>query len=275
MSLSALGLPIDAPVLMGIVNVTPDSFSDGGQCSGVDAAVGHGLRLVEEGAHILDIGGESTRPGAEEVSVQEELDRTLPVIEGLLTRTDARLSIDTRKPEVAKGAVAAGAHIWNDVSALTFADDSLKTAAALGVPLVLMHAQGRPDTMQQAPSYDDVVAEVVAFLKARVAACVAAGISPKDIVLDPGIGFGKTLEHNLALFRGLERLVSLGHPVLMGASRKSFIGLIDRDEAADTRIGGSLAAALEAARAGATWFRVHDVAATRQALAVAGAIHPF
>ncbi len=275
MSLSALGLPIDAPVLMGIVNVTPDSFSDGGQFSGVDAAVGHGLRLVEEGAHILDIGGESTRPGAEEVSVQEELDRTLPVIEGLLTRTDARLSIDTRKPEVAKGAVAAGAHIWNDVSALTFADDSLKTAAALGVPLVLMHAQGRPDTMQQAPSYDDVVAEVVAFLKARVAACVAAGISPKDIVLDPGIGFGKTLEHNLALFRGLERLVSLGHPVLMGASRKSFIGLIDRDEAADTRIGGSLAAALEAARAGATWFRVHDVAATRQALAVAGAIHPF
>lgn len=259
-------------VLMGIVNVTPDSFSDGGQFEQVDAAVAHALTLAGEGAHILDIGGESTRPGAESVPEAAEHARVVPLIEALRPRTNALISIDTRKPAIARAAIAAGADIWNDVSALTYAPGSVEAAADLGCPLVLMHAQGDPKTMQAAPTYDDVVEQVCAFLNERIAACAAAGIPRSAIVADPGIGFGKSLDHNLALMRGLGAVKQLGCPVLLGASRKRFIAALDREGPADQRQGGSIAAALLARRAGATWFRVHDVAATRQALAVAQAI---
>ena len=259
--------------IMGIVNVTPDSFSDGGRHDTADAAIDHGLRLAEEGAAILDIGGESTRPGAATVPDAQEIDRILPVIEGLKGRTGARLSVDTRKPAVARAAAAAGADIWNDVSALTYAPDSLDTAAALGLDLVLMHAQGDPQTMQQAPHYDDVVAEVRAFLSGRLAACETVGISREQITLDPGIGFGKTLEHNLALLARLDAFADLGCEVLLGASRKRFITALDRDMPADKRLGGSIAAVLAGAARGVHVFRVHDVAQTRQALAVFGAVN--
>lgn len=260
------------PLLMGIVNVTPDSFSDGGKFLAAAAAVAHGVRLAEEGADILDIGGESTRPGADEVSVDEEIARVLPVIEGLKARVGGALSIDTRKPEVARAAVAAGASIWNDVSALSFSPESLETAAALSCDVVLMHAQGEPATMQDDPRYDDVVGEVMAFLDARMQAATAAGVAEERLILDPGIGFGKTLAHNLALLAGLPRLAALGRPLLVGASRKRFIAALDRHNPADDRLAGSLAAALAAAARGASMIRVHDVAETRQALAVFGAI---
>ncbi|MEM9988874.1 MAG: dihydropteroate synthase [Pseudomonadota bacterium] len=263
------------PILMGIVNVTPDSFSDGGQFDSVNRAVAHGMALVEEGAHILDIGGESTRPGADEVSVAQEIDRTAPVIAALAERlksTPTRLSIDTRKPEVARAAARAGAHIWNDVSALTFSPQSLAVAADLGLDVVLMHSQGDPKTMQQNPQYGDVVEEVYAFLKARIDACVAMGISREKLVADPGIGFGKTVPHNLKLLSKMKRFTALGVPLMLGASRKSFIAKVDREEGADHRLGGSLTAAITAFDGGATWFRVHDVAQTRQALALFQAI---
>lgn len=257
---------------MGVVNVTPDSFSDGGLFADPAAAVAHGLKLAEEGADILDIGGESTRPGAKPVSLDEELGRVMPVIEGLAGKTGAALSIDTRNPKVARAAVAAGCSVWNDVSALTYADDSVETAAALGCRIVLMHAQGDPRTMQDDPRYDDVVAEVTAFLAARIEVCVAAGIAREKLVVDPGIGFGKRIEHNLALIAGLDRLKSLGCPVLLGASRKRFIASVDRDNPAGERLGGSIAAALTGRARGASIVRVHDVAATRQALNIAAAI---
>ncbi|MEM1381335.1 MAG: dihydropteroate synthase [Pseudomonadota bacterium] len=258
--------------IFGIVNVTPDSFSDGGRAFETQAAVEHALRLEDEGADILDIGGESTRPGAAPVSVDDELQRVIPVISALAGRVSARLSIDTRKPEVARAAIAAGASIWNDVTALSFAPDSLETAAELGCDVVLMHMQGEPSSMQQNPVYNDVVSEVITFLRQRIADCVVAGISREKITADPGIGFGKTLEHNLALFAQLEAFAALETKLMMGASRKRFIAALDRDGPADTRIGGSIAAALRAQRAGFTHVRVHDVAQTRQALAVAHAI---
>lgn len=267
-----MGVMRARPHIMGIVNVTPDSFSDGGRFADAAAAVTHGLRLIAEGADFLDIGGESTRPGAETVPVLEEVRRVIPVIEGLADATSMRLSIDTRKPAVAEAAVRAGAAVWNDVSALTWSKDSLKTAAALDCAIVLMHAQGDPKTMQNDPHYDDVVEEVYAFLEARIAACAQAGIARGRLIVDPGIGFGKTLAHNLALIAGLARFRDLGCPVLFGASRKSFIGRLDGGAAADERLGGSVAAALEAARRGAAILRVHDVAATRQALAVLEAV---
>ncbi|MBD0426385.1 dihydropteroate synthase [Aquisalinus flavus] len=257
---------------MGIVNVTPDSFSDGGRFADAARAIEHGLQLVEEGAHILDIGGESTRPGADDVPADEEIARVVPVIEGLVSQTDASVSIDTRKPAVARAARAAGAHIWNDVSALTYAEDSLETAADLAIPIVLMHAQGDPKTMQQNPVYGDVVAEVRDWLGGRIEACGAAGIAKDRLLVDPGIGFGKTVQHNIALLAGLEHLAALGCPVLLGASRKRFISTLDRDMPADKRLGGSLAAVLAGATRGASIFRVHDVAATRQALAIFSAI---
>lgn len=265
--------PLDALTLMGIVNVTPDSFSDGGLFLSVEAATEHALRLVEEGANVLDIGGESTRPGAATVSIAQEMDRVLPVIEAISVRTAVPISIDTRKPEVAKAAVAAGARIWNDVSALTYSADSLGTANKLRVQIILMHAQGEPATMQEAPQYHDVVEEVRAFLRSRRDAALAAGIQQERLILDPGIGFGKTLAHNVALLRNLGALCDLGCPVLLGASRKRFIAALDRDDQADSRLGGSLAAVLAARQQGASWFRVHDVAATRQALAVWDAIY--
>ena len=258
--------------IMGVVNVTPDSFSDGGRFFDPQAAVTHALALAEEGADILDLGGESTRPGAAPVPLEEELRRVIPVIEQLAGKTRAAISIDTRKPDVARAAVRAGASIWNDVSALTYAKDSVEIAAALGCDIVLMHAQGDPRTMQDNPVYEDVVAEVTAFLGARIETCVAAGIARDRLIVDPGIGFGKTLEHNLALLANLDRLSSLGCPILLGASRKRFIAALDRDGPAANRLGGSLAALLAGWRRGAAIFRVHDVAETRQALKIAGAI---
>ncbi len=264
------------PLIMGVVNVTPDSFSDGGAYCDPGHAIDHALRLVDEGASIIDIGGESTRPGADPVDPDTELSRVLPVIKGLASQTAAAISIDTRKPAVARAAIAAGASIWNDVSALTFSDDAIAVAALLDCRIVLMHAQGDPKTMQDAPRYDDVVAEVIAELAARIAACEAAGVARSRLIADPGIGFGKTLAHNLALIAGLGRFAALGVPVLLGASRKRFIAALDRPrdigEPASTRLGGSLAAAIAGAARGAAIIRVHEVAATRQALAVAAAI---
>lgn len=259
------------PAIMGVVNVTPDSFSDGGQFSNVEDAVEHGLQLVADGADFLDIGGESTRPGAEVVPDEEECGRVLPVIEKLAAATDAEISIDTRKPQIARAAIAAGASIWNDVSALTYAPNSVETAANLDCDIVLMHAQGDPRTMQDDPHYDNVVADVFGYLSERVEVCLSVGIAREKIIVDPGIGFGKTLDHNLALLAHLDQLSSLA-PVLLGASRKRFIAAIDGEGPAKGRLGGSLAAAIAGAAKGAKIVRVHDVAETRQALAVFQAI---
>jgi dihydropteroate synthase len=261
------------PQVMGIVNVTPDSFSDGGRLATVEAAVAHALGLVAAGADILDIGGESTRPGAAPVNAAEEIARTLPVIEQLKVRWAGSISIDTMKPEVARAAMAAGATIWNDVTALGGAPDSAAVAAELGCDVVLMHMRGEPRTMQADPRYEDVVAEVVDWLTVRAATAMAAGVVRGRIRLDPGIGFGKTAAHNLALTAGLDRLVACGFPVLYGASRKRMIQAIDSSatEAGD-RLGGSLALALEAARRGVAVIRVHDVRETVQALTVQAAV---
>ena len=259
--------------VMGIVNVTPDSFSDGGRLASVEAAVAHGLRLASDGADILDIGGESTRPGAEPVSVEDEIARVVPVIEGLRAAWAGPISIDTMKPEVARAAVAAGATMWNDVTALTYVTDSLATAAELGCDLVLMHMQGEPRTMQADPRYDDVVAEVADWLAARASAAMAAGVAQKRIWLDPGIGFGKTAQHNLALTAHLARLAATGFPILYGASRKRTIKAIDAAATDPSdRLGGSLALALAAVRNGASMIRVHDVRETVQALKVQSAL---
>lgn len=263
-------LLLDRPRILGIVNVTPDSFSDGGHHATTDAAVAHALRLVGEGADALDIGGESTRPGAGDVTVEQELQRVIPVIERLARETDVPISVDTSKPEVMRAAVAAGAGLINDVRALR-RDGALEAAASLGVPVVLMHMLGEPDAMQDAPVYDDVVADVHRFLADRIFACEMAGIVNKRIVIDPGFGFGKTLEHNLALLARLDRFVDLGVPVLAGLSRKRSIGDLT-GRAVDERVFGSVAAHLIAAQRGAILLRVHDVAATRDALAVWNAV---
>ncbi|GBF58564.1 dihydropteroate synthase [Candidatus Phycosocius bacilliformis] len=260
------------PLIMGVINTTPDSFSDGGQFIDPAAAIAHAHALVAAGADLLDLGGESTRPGAEPVGADEEIDRVLPVLQALAKDCPIPISIDTRKPEVARAAIAAGASCWNDVSALGFSPDSLTVAAALDVPVVLMHAQGEPKTMQVQPSYRDVTSEVLNFLVSRLSQAVQAGIKLEHIILDPGIGFGKTLSHNLTLMRDLPRLVALGRPVLVGTSRKRFIEALDPGAAPDNRLGGSLAAALFAARQGAAVLRVHDVAETRQALRVQAAL---
>ena len=261
------------PLVMGIVNVTPDSFSDGGRLATVEAAVAHAMRLVEQGADVLDIGGESTRPGAEPVNAADEIARIAPVIEAIRARWDGPISIDTLKPEVAEAAVSVGATIWNDVSALGFSPDSLKTAAALGCEVVLMHMKGEPRTMQAAPAYGDVVAEVVAYLADRAKAAIAAGVAREQIWLDPGIGFGKTVDHNLTLTARLDTLVALGFPVLYAASRKRAIQAVDATatDPAD-RLGGSLALALEGARRCAKMILVHDVRETVQALKLHAAV---
>ena len=262
---------LDRVRVMGIVNVTPDSFSDGGEHASVDAAVAHGLRLAEEGADILDVGGESTRPGAEEVGVEEELRRVIPVITRLAKETALPISIDTSKPEVMRAAVAAGAGMINDVYALR-RDGALDAAAELGVPVVLMHMQGEPRSMQASPSYDDVVAEVHRFLAERIFAAEMAGIAKKRIVVDPGFGFGKSREHNLTLLAQLERFNELGVPLLAGLSRKKTIGeLTGRDDPHD-RVFGSVAAHVIAAQRGAKLMRVHDVMATVDALKVWNAV---
>jgi dihydropteroate synthase len=267
------GLGLERPRIMGVVNVTPDSFSDGGRWLDPGAAVAHALELEAEGADILDIGGESTRPGAEPVGVEEELARVLPVIEALAAEAKAPVSIDTRNAEVMRRAAEAGARIVNDVSALTHTPDSSRVAAQMGLPVVLMHARGDPRTMQNDPRYDDVVLDVYDWLEARIEACEAAGIPRSRLIVDPGIGFGKTLAHNLALLASLSIFHGLGCPILLGASRKSFIGRLAGGAAPDQRIPGSLAAALVGAAQGVQILRVHDVAATRQALAVWEAAH--
>ncbi|MBJ6982737.1 dihydropteroate synthase [Luteimonas sp. MC1572] len=260
-------LRLDRPRVMGIVNVTPDSFSDGGEHADTDAAVAHGLKLAAEGADILDIGGESTRPGSDSVGVEEELRRVVPVIECLARETTLPISIDTYRPEVMRAAVAAGAGMVNDINALRSAG-ALDAVAELRVPVVLMHMLGEPRSMQDAPDYDDVVGEVHRFLAERIFAAEMAGIERKRIIADPGFGFGKSREHNLALLAQLQRFTELGVPVLAGLSRKRTIGDITGREEARDRVHGSVAAHLIAAQRGAMLLRVHDVAATIDAINV-------
>ena len=264
-------LVLDRPRVMGIVNVTPDSFSDGGEHATTDAAIAHALRLAEEGADLLDIGGESTRPGADDVSVEEELRRVIPVIERLSKATSLPISIDTSTPEVMRAAVAAGAGMINDVYALR-REGALDAAAELGVPVVLMHMLGEPRSMQDAPDYDDVVADVHRFLAERIFAAEMSGIPKKRIVVDPGFGFGKTTAHNLALLAQLERFTDLGVPVLAGLSRKRTIGELTGHDDPHDRVHGSVAAHVIAAQRGAKLLRVHDVAATVDALKVWNAV---
>jgi dihydropteroate synthase len=266
------GLDLTRPRIMGVVNVTPDSFSDGGQLSGTIAAVTHGLALAGSGADILDIGGESTRPGADPVGLDQELGRVIPVIEGLKAAGCSKpISIDTRKAAVAEAALAAGAVMFNDVSALTYDHRSLAVAAE-APSVCLMHALADPRTMQDDPRYGDVLLDVYDFLELRVAAAEAAGVARARIVIDPGIGFGKTLEHNLALIRRLSLFHGLGCAVMLGASRKRFIGTLSGVAEASERTSGSVAAALSGLAQGVHFLRVHDVAETRQALQVWHAI---
>lgn len=265
-------LVLDRPRVVGILNVTPDSFSDGGAYADTDAAVAHGLAMAEQGADMLDVGGESTRPGAHDVPVEEELRRVIPVIEQLAARTALPIAIDTSKPEVMRAAVAAGAGMINDVYALR-REGALDAAAELRVPVCLMHMQGEPRGMQDDPRYDDVVGEVHRFLTDRLFGCELAGIDKRRVLVDPGFGFGKALEHNLALLRALERFADLGAGVYVGLSRKSMIGTLTGRPSGEARAAGSAAAALIAVQRGARMVRVHDVAATVDALAVWRAVH--
>ena len=266
------GLTFDRPRLMGILNVTPDSFSDGGLFDAPVAALRHAVAMRAAGAEIIDIGGESTRPGAATVAPEEEVARTAPIIAALCGQTDALLSIDTRKAVVAQAAIAAGAGMVNDVSALTHDPALAEVVAASGLPVCLMHAQGAPATMQDDPRYGDVLLDVYDHLAARIAAAEAAGIARDRIVIDPGIGFGKTLQHNVTLLRGLSLYHGLGSPILLGASRKRFIGAISGAEAARDRMPGSVAVALHGVAQGVQILRVHDTGETRQALSLQQAL---
>jgi dihydropteroate synthase len=263
-------LALDRPVVMGILNVTPDSFSDGGRFASLPAAIDRAQQMAAEGASIIDVGGESTRPGALEVDAAEELRRVIPVIERLAATLGLPVSVDTRKAEVMRVAIQAGASMVNDVSALA-GPSALDCVAGSDVGVCLMHMQGEPRTMQQSPDYADVVAEVRDFLRARVARCIAAGIAPARIVVDPGFGFGKTLEHNLALLRGLPQIAADGVPVLVGLSRKRMIGELTGQPEGD-RLAGSLALATLAAQNGARIVRAHDVGATVAALRIVAAV---
>jgi len=258
---------LDQPQVMGVLNVTPDSFSDGGRFADAEAAAAAGADMAEEGAAIIDVGGESTRPGAKPVWEGDEAERVVPVIRQL-AGGGAAVSIDTRKAEVMTAALSAGAGLVNDVSALTFDPRSAEIVAAAGVPVVLMHHQGAPETMQDAPRYDDVLIEVYQWLEERIAAAEAAGIDRSKILIDPGFGFGKTVAHNLELMNGLALFHSLGCPIVVGASRKRTIGALSGEAPADKRLGGSIAFALKAAEQGAQIVRVHDVFETVQALKV-------
>jgi dihydropteroate synthase len=265
-------LRLDRARVVGILNVTPDSFSDGGLHDSVDAAVAHGVRMAEEGADMLDVGGQSTRPGAAEVSLEEELQRVVPVVEQLVARTSLPIAVDTSRPEVMRAAVAAGAGMINDVYARRRVG-AMDAVAELGVPVCLMHMQGEPRSMQDEPHYDDVVGEVHRFLTDRLFACELAGIDRRKVLVDPGFGFGKTLEHNLALLSALEQFASLGSGVYAGLSRKSMIGTLTGRSVPGERQAGSVAAALIAVQRGARLVRVHDVAATVDALAVWQGVH--
>jgi len=264
-------LDLNEPRVMGILNVTPDSFSDGGLFIKPSDALKHAVRMVGEGAAIIDVGGESTRPGAQSISSQQELDRVIPVIEALACELQVPISIDTSKPEVMREAVAAGAAMINDVCALS-AEGAVETVSELQIPVCLMHMQGEPRSMQQQPHYDDVVAEVSDYLQQRVKACLAAGIPAQNLLLDPGFGFGKKLVHNIELLKKLNVISNLGYPLLAGISRKSMIGQILGERDADQRLYGSLAAAVIAAMKGASILRVHDVRATVDAMRVTTAV---
>lgn len=263
-------LDLATPRVMGVLNLTPDSFSDGGRWASIDSALARAREMAEQGADLIDVGGESTRPGAQPVSEQEELDRVIPVVERLHAELACPLSIDTMKPAVMRAACAAGASLINDVNALR-APGAIEAARASGAAVCLMHMQGEPRGMQTAPAYRDVVGEVAQFLQQRADACAAAGIAREAIVLDPGFGFGKAMEHNLGLLAGLARLCALGYPVLVGLSRKSMFERIC-GAPVDRRLAASLAAATAAVLAGATIVRAHDVRETRDALRVAAAI---
>jgi dihydropteroate synthase len=264
-------LDLQFPAIMGIVNVTPDSFSDGGQFFAADDALAQALTLVREGAAIVDIGGESTRPGSELVTLDEELRRVLPVVEALAGSVGVPISVDTMKAGVARRTLAAGAALINDVSALRFDDELVDVVAETGCPVCLMHMQGMPKTMQEDPRYDDVVDEVLGFLEERMAFALARGVREEQIMVDPGVGFGKTVAHNLALLDGLERFSALGRPVLLGASRKRFLGAILGAEPAGRAIG-TVATTVMGYLAGAHVFRVHDVKPNFEALRVALAV---
>ena len=263
-------LKLNRPRIMGVLNVTPDSFSDGGQWSGESAAIQHALDMQDQGADIIDVGGESTRPDAEAVPLQQELGRVIPVIEAIVPLLSVPVSVDTSKPDVMRAAIAAGAGMINDVCALR-QDGAVQAAADLGVPVCMMHMLGDPRVMQHNPVYGDVAAEVKCFLLDRAKHCADGGILRKNIVLDPGFGFGKTLQQNLDLFRGLPELVAGGYPALIGVSRKAMIGQLTGREMPD-RVAGSVSAAVCAVHKGAVIVRVHDVAETRDALAVATAL---
>jgi len=264
-------LPVTLPCVMGIVNVTPDSFSDGGQHADTDSAVAHGLLLAAEGAAILDVGGESTRPGSDPVAANDELARVVPVIERLAAATPALLSIDTTKAAVARAALDAGATLVNDVTALRGDPAMAGLVAQRGCPICLMHMLGEPRTMQDDPRYHDVVAEVAAFLEERLTAAVAAGVREEQVLLDPGIGFGKTVRHNLLLLAHLDRIAALGRPVVLGASRKRFIGALLGAEPRE-RVSGTVATTVLGLARGAAVVRVHDVRPNVEALRVAAAV---
>ena len=263
-------LSLGAPVVMGVLNVTPDSFSDGGRHQGVAAALAHARRMVEEGAGIIDVGGESTRPGATPVPVEEELQRVVPVVEALRRELDIVISVDTSQPAVIRAVTAAGAHLINDVRGLRL-PGALEAAAASNAAVCLMHMQGEPGTMQQAPHYTDVVAEVCAWLQARLEVCRALGMAEDRLLVDPGFGFGKNLDHNLRLLAELPAATPPGVPVLVGLSRKSTVGAVT-GRPVDQRLAGSVAAAALAVRAGAHIVRAHDVAATVDAVKLAAAV---
>jgi dihydropteroate synthase len=267
------GLPFDlsAPRVMGILNVTPDSFSDGGRFNSLDRALARAARMVAEGVDILDVGGESTRPGAAAVDLQEEMARVLPVIEHLRAEFDVPISVDTSKPELMRAAVAAGATMINDVAALR-APGAIAAVADAAVPVCLMHMQGEPRTMQTAPQYDDVVADIIQYLDGRVAACMAGGIARERLLIDPGFGFGKTLAHNLALLKYIDRFVATGYRVLVGTSRKRFIGSLTGREEPQGRVFGTAATVALCAAAGVSIVRVHDVAAMHDVVRVTVAI---
>lgn len=257
------------PYLMGVLNVTPDSFSDGGDFYNTDAAIQQALKLVEEGAHILDIGGESTKPGAKPVTIEEEQSRVLPVLTALKEKgVNALISVDTRNADTMQKAIAAGADIINDVSSLTHDPKSLSVVSKAQIPVMLMHMQGTPETMQNAPTYNDVVDDIIAYLSARITACETAGMARHNIIIDPGIGFGKTLEDNLNILKNLDKFHDLGCAVLLGASRKSFIEKLCPNTPAKDRLAGSIVAAIQGLGQGVQIFRVHDVAQTKQAFTV-------
>ncbi|OGQ48672.1 MAG: dihydropteroate synthase [Deltaproteobacteria bacterium RIFCSPLOWO2_02_FULL_57_26] len=257
--------------LVGVLNVTPDSFSDGGRYLDPENAIARGVKLAEEGADLIDIGGESSRPGARPVSAEEELERVVPVIRGLRRALSVPLSIDTYKARVARVAIEEGVDVVNDISAMRFDPEMVRVIAAAKVPVVLMHMQGTPRTMQERPYYRDVVEEVKGFLQKRIEFALESGVGPEQILVDPGIGFGKELEHNLALLRGLPALASLGRPILVGPSRKTFIGKI-LGVGPEERLEGSLAAAVAAVLAGANMIRIHDVREARRAIGIADAL---